>query len=275
MSAKLVMSLEGTILSEIELSKPVTVVGRHPGCDIVIDHPAISARHMLLRVVNRTVYVEDLASTNGTRVNGHVVNHQVVHHLDLIEVGSHKLHFFDQTLLAAGVANLEDTVLTDYERTMLAPSSAPAQHGASGGRRGADDLSRTMAIQRDPTVRFGPAYESVSTDVEAPEAPAGAARLALRVTAGGRAGEVIALEKANTMIGSVGVDTAVVVRRGRDYFLARLAGSRPLRLNRRELAPGAHMIALRDELEVGDLRFEVIALGPEGAATGGKREGQP
>src|SRR6185503_7888703 len=117
------MSVEGTILSEIELSKPVTVVGRHPGCDIVIDHPAISARHMLLRVVNRTVYVEDLASTNGTRVNGHVVNHQVVHHLDLIEVGSHKLHFFDQTLLAAGVANLEDTVLTDYERTMLAPSS--------------------------------------------------------------------------------------------------------------------------------------------------------
>ena len=69
----------------------------------MIDHPAVSLRHALFRVVNRTVYVEDLASTNGTQVNGIVASNQVMHHLDLIQVGTHKLHFFDDSLLAGAV----------------------------------------------------------------------------------------------------------------------------------------------------------------------------
>jgi hypothetical protein len=88
-------------------------------------------------------------------------------------------------------------------------------------------------------------------------APAAAA-LALRVVEGGPTGDIIVLEKANTMIGALGVATALVVRRGAGYFLAHLAGSRPPRLNRRELGPGAHPIAPRDEVQVGDFRFEVI-----------------
>src|SRR5689334_20268685 len=102
MRVRVVVSLDGAIVTEVELTKPVTVVGRHPAADVCIDHPAVSGRHMLFRIVNRTVYVEDLASTNGTKINGHPVQHQVVHHLDLIEVGTHKLHFFDDDLLAAG-----------------------------------------------------------------------------------------------------------------------------------------------------------------------------
>src|SRR5438105_735168 len=253
MGAKIVVSLEGDIVSEVDLAKPVTVVGRHPACDIVLDHPAISARHMLFRVVNRTVYVEDLASTNGTRVNGHATGHQVVHHLDLVEIGRHKLHFFDESLLASGgVADIESTVLTDYEKTMVALHvPAPAQPPR---RAAEDDLSRTMAIPR-AAIRLGPAQEVVRTD------GAAVATLALRVLAGGAPGDIIVLEKANTMIGALGVDTAVVVRRGGGYFLAHLAGSRP-RLNRRDLAPGAHALAPRDEVEVGDFRFEVIESAP-------------
>jgi hypothetical protein len=126
--------------------------------------------------------------------------------------------------------------------------AAPPQRQASA-RTGEEDLSRTMAIPR-----MGPSHEVVRTD--APVAAAG--RLALRVLAGGRPGDVIALERANTMIGDVGGDTAIVVRRGGGYFLARLAGSHAPRLNRRELAPGAHPLAPRDEVEIGDYRFEVI-----------------
>ena len=251
MGAKVVVSFEGQILSEVDLAKEVTVVGRHPACDIVIDHPAVSGRHMLFRVVNRTVYVEDLASTNGTKVNGHTTSHQVVHHLDMIEVGHHKLHFFDASLLAGGgVDSLESTVHTDYEKTMIAAhvTQSPPPPPQASARTGEEDLSRTMAIPR-----MGPSHEVVRTD-----APAAAGRLALRVLAGAKPGDVIALERANTMIGDVGGDTAIVVRRGGGYFLARLAGSHAPRLNRRELAPGAHPLAPRDEVEIGDYRFEVI-----------------
>jgi pSer/pThr/pTyr-binding forkhead associated (FHA) protein len=129
--ARVVVSLEGAIVTEVELDKPVTVIGRHPACDVCIDHPAVSGRHMLFRVVDRTVYAEDLASTNGTKVNGHATQHQVVHHLDMIEVGRHRLHFFDDALLAAGgLANLESTVHTDFEKTMVA-SHVPAPGGGA------------------------------------------------------------------------------------------------------------------------------------------------
>lgn len=259
MGCRVVISLDGEIISEVQLDKPVTVVGRHPDCDIVIEHPAVSGRHMLFRVVNRTVYAEDLASTNGTRVNGLATSHHVVHHLDLIEVGRHKLHFFDDALLSGHVDDLENTVFNQYEQTMLAAHVPPARTQPAQARRAERELDETMAITRPPVAaHFGPAAESVATGAMPVAHPDGAAKLALRVIAGTQEGEVVALDRPNTMIGRVGRDTALVIRRGHSFFIARLAGHRPLRLNRVELGPGTHPIAERDVIDVGSSTFEVI-----------------
>lgn len=267
MGARVVLSFDDQIVTEVELTKAVTVVGRHPACDIVIDHPAVSGRHLLLRVVGNTVYTEDLASTNGTKVNGIAADHQVVHHLDLIEVGRHKLHFFDDALLAGGVGSLESTVQTDFERTMIAVQApqapvapvAPTPRAPRAPARRDDDLSRTMAIPRDPSLRLGPAQESVRT-----EAPNGKS-LALRVVAGEQPGELVALNRPNTMIGAAGGDTALVIKRGAAYFLARLSGSSAPRLNRKELPPGTHPIAPQDAIDVGGWSFEVVDVGQGGS----------
>lgn len=261
MSARIVLSLDGAILKEVELAKPVTVVGRHPDCDVVIEDVAVSGRHMLFRLVNLTVYAEDLASTNGTRVNGLAAQHQVVHHLDVIEVGRHKVHYFDSSMLAGKVGGLENTVLTEYERTMMAdhvaaPTARPPQPAPARAQR-EEDLDRTMAIPRDPALRLGPAQESVRTG--AADAPNGSS-FALRVVAGERRGDTIALQRANTMIGTPGGETALVVRRGDTYYLARFSGNRPLRLNRRDLGPGTHPIAPQDVIDVGGSSFEVVKL---------------
>jgi hypothetical protein len=264
MATRVVVSLEGVIVREVELTRPVTVVGRHPDCDIVLDHAAISMRHALFRVVNRTVYVEDLASTNGTLVNGIAASTHVLHHLDLVQVGMHKLHFFDDALLAGEVTDLESTVLSDYERTMLAPSAAvlarapeapraaePAPPAEPARRGAADDgLSRTMAMPRPDGSALAPP--------EADAAPAGA--LALQALDGWNAGRLVLLERANTMIGDTGSDTALVVRRGRAYFLARLAGHGAMRLNGNVLGPGTHPIARGDRIEVGGSGFEVVGI---------------
>lgn len=254
MSARVVVSLEGQILMEAQITKPVTVVGRHPGCDVVIDSPHVSARHMLFRLVNRTVYVEDLASTNGTIVNGLAASHQVVHHLDLIEVGRHKLHFFDDTMLAASVTDIESTVTTEFERTMLAAHvtapAAPPPAPARAAAREEDDLDRTRAIRRDPSLGLPPMEETRPGVAAAP--------MALKVVAGERKGEVIVLDKPNTMIGTAGADTALVVKRAGRLLIARLSGQRPLRLNRRELGPGTHPLTEQDVIDVGNSRFEVI-----------------
>ena len=255
MAARIVVSCGDDIVGEVELTRAVTVVGRHPDCDVVIDHPAISGRHMLLRVVNRTVYVEDLASTNGTLVNGIAASRQVVHHLDLIEVGRHRVHFFDDSMMAGRVGDLESTVLTDYERTMLAGNLQAAvvrdRNEAAAGpvQRDERDLSRTQAIARNPALRI---------EGEAAPAAIDGPALALRVTSGERDGQLIALDRTNTMIGTAGGDSALVVRRGQGYFLARFGGTRAPRLNAAELEPGSHPIGVGDRIEVGATRFEVI-----------------
>src|SRR5690349_22370828 len=116
----------------------------------------------------------------------------------MIEAGRHRMHVIDDALVVGHVGGLEDTVLTDFERTMLAdhvPTPPPRPARSTG-----DDLSRTIAIQRNPTVRVGPAQETVQTDTAvatAPRAPA----LALRVLNGDNRGETVALDRANTMIG--------------------------------------------------------------------------
>ena len=40
MAARIVLSFGDEIVREVELARPVTVVGRHPECDVVIEHPA-------------------------------------------------------------------------------------------------------------------------------------------------------------------------------------------------------------------------------------------
>jgi hypothetical protein len=251
--ARVVVSYDGTILQEVPLAKTVTVVGRHPGCDIVIDHPAVSARHMLLRVVNRTVYVEDLASTNGTQVNGVAASNQVIHHLDLVQVGKHKLHFFDDSLLKGRVGGLESTVQTDFERTLMAahvPELPTADEVAQ--LREELELTRTMAVPRDASLSLAPQAAARATEVATAEAP-----LALHVTSGERRGEWIALERANTMIGQSGGDTALVVKRGATYFLARFSGQRAPSLNGKVLGPGTHALSEGDEIQVGGVAFRV------------------
>ena len=117
---------------------------------------------------NTTAYAEDLASTNGTKVNGHVAQHQVVHHLDLIEVGMHKLHFFDDDLLAAGgVKSLETTVHTDFEKTMMAGHAPPPAPARPASPKRSEDLSRTMAI---PAIRAGPAQDGLHPQGKFPRA---------------------------------------------------------------------------------------------------------
>jgi hypothetical protein len=199
---RIVVSLDGQIETEVELTKPVTVVGRHPGCDVCIDHPAVSGRHMLFRIVERTVYVEDLASTNGTKLNGHAVQHQVVHHLDMVEVGKHRLHFFDDDLLAAGgVSNLETTVHTDFERTMMvghppaqAEAASPPVLTQEAPRPAREDLSRTMAI---------PAMRREAESILEPATHKGA--LALRMLTGMHAGEVLAARQSQYDAGQCGL----------------------------------------------------------------------
>ena len=59
--------------SQYLLTKEKTILGRGSGCDIVIDDPGISRKHLEIDVTPNGVIARDLGSTNGTYVEGHQV----------------------------------------------------------------------------------------------------------------------------------------------------------------------------------------------------------
>lgn len=59
--------------SQYLLTKDKTIIGRGSGCDIVIDDPGISRKHLEIDITEGGVIARDLGSTNGTYVEGHQV----------------------------------------------------------------------------------------------------------------------------------------------------------------------------------------------------------
>lgn len=126
---KLVVSLDGVVIKEVQITKDKTTLGRRPYNDIVIDNLAVSGEHAVLQMVGADVFIEDLNSTNGTYINGKAIKKQLLADNDTVEVGKYKIKF----LLGDGV---------DYEKTMILKPGAslpPVSGRASnfGGLAGA------------------------------------------------------------------------------------------------------------------------------------------
>ena len=74
---KMIVSIDGVVIKEVQLTKDRTTLGRRPYNDIVIDNLAVSGEHAVLQLTGNDVYLEDLNSTNGTYVNGKAVKKQL------------------------------------------------------------------------------------------------------------------------------------------------------------------------------------------------------
>jgi pSer/pThr/pTyr-binding forkhead associated (FHA) protein len=58
----------------IVLDRDVSVIGRKSGvCDVIIDRESVSKLHCLIVKTDGLLFVRDLGSTNGTKVNGQKV----------------------------------------------------------------------------------------------------------------------------------------------------------------------------------------------------------
>jgi hypothetical protein len=102
--AKIILTVDGTILKEVLLTKERITIGRRSHNDLVIDHAAISAEHAVLITLRGDSFLEDLNSTNGTQVNGQPVKKYVLQDNDIIELTPYKIRFIagDGTERASG-----------------------------------------------------------------------------------------------------------------------------------------------------------------------------
>jgi pSer/pThr/pTyr-binding forkhead associated (FHA) protein len=185
---KLVVSLDGVVIKEVQITKDKTTLGRRPYNDIVIDNLAVSGEHAVLQMVGADVFIEDLNSTNGTYINGKAVKKQLLSHNDTVEIGKYKIKFM-----------VEDG--TDYEKTMIMkPGVRPPATGAQAPNSGFGGSG------------FGALGGSTT--------PA-----AIRVLNGAAAGREVALTKVVTTVGKPGVQVASITKRPGGYVLAHVEGT--------------------------------------------------
>lgn len=85
--SKLVVSLAEATRVTHELHDELVTLGRAPENTIHIDDPSVSGRHAQLHQVGETFHLQDLDSTNGTRVNGETISSVALRVGDRIRFG--------------------------------------------------------------------------------------------------------------------------------------------------------------------------------------------
>jgi len=215
---KLVVSLDGVVIKEEQVTKDRTSLGRRPYNDIVIDNLAVSGEHAVLQMVGSDVFIEDLNSTNGTYINGKAVKKQLLQHNDTIEIGKYKIKYL-----------LDET--PDYEKTMImrpgsaAPMSAHAGAGAASPAYAAAPAASRPASSAAPT-GFGATLTGGLGSGFGSLGPQSAA--SIKVLNGVAAGREVLLTKVVTTVGKPGVQVASITKRPGGYVFAHVEGvSRP------------------------------------------------
>jgi pSer/pThr/pTyr-binding forkhead associated (FHA) protein len=258
--AKLILSVDGTVLKEITLTKERTTLGRKPHNDIQVDNLAVSGEHAAIITILNDSFIEDLNSTNGTLVNGKPIKKHFLQNNDVIEIGKHKLKYFNDAPAQAAAG--------DFEKTMIirkpAPTAAPAAPAAA------------VSLAPTPVVAAAPAPSALGTDTQTnlkpmamppappPAAPAAAAHdpsspardSAIQVLSGAAAGRTLDLTKNLTTIGKPGVQVAVITRRPTGFFITHVEGTSFPTVNGVPLGAQAQQLNDHDLIEIAGVKME-------------------
>lgn len=134
------------------------LVGRRPGNDLRLDASSVSGRHALLRPDGDVLRVEDMGSTNGTRVDSERVENATATHGQTVVFGDVRFEVVDAEAVPA------------LQETASRPAPAPVTDDAGGF-----DLEEEIELgSAEPTA---PAMPAQSLPAESPrtEPPAGSA----------------------------------------------------------------------------------------------------
>jgi len=234
--ARLILSLDGQVLAEYNMSKERYTVGRLPDNDIRIDNPTVSGHHSLVINILNDSFLEDLNSTNGTYVNGRLIKKHALQNGDVVTVGRHQLRFVD------GSADEED----EFASTMV----IERQVG------GAEALAKAAALSASLNGGSAPAAAAAPSAARPAGAEPAARPLAVakvQVLNGSFAGREIALNKALTTLGRPGAQVVAITRRADGYHLVQVENkseNQPPKLNGQVLGPQAQKLADNDVIEI-------------------------
>lgn len=248
---KLVVSLDGVVIKEVQITKDKTTLGRRPYNDIVIDNLAVSGEHAQLQMVGNDVFIEDLNSTNGTYINGKAVRKQLLSNNDTIEIGKYKIKYITE-------------VSDDFERTMI---MRPGMNSYAGGMPRSASAPHTAPAPLSPTPAAptgmggmggtppGTGFGSVNSGFGGlgSQLPA-----SIKVLNGAAAGREVVLTKVVTTVGKPGVQVASITKRPGGYVFAHVEGAARPSVNGQPVGNDAVSLRNGDVIELAGTEMQFV-----------------
>ena len=285
--AKLILSVDGTVLKEYSLTKERITIGRKPHNDIQVDNLAVSGEHAAIITILNDSFIEDLNSTNGTLVNSKPIKKHFLQHNDVIEIGKHKLKYFNDKPAATDTNDFEKTMIirkpapsavpppaaAPAAATAAAPAAAgsvqgpttvpvtppppPAAAPAGDAARMGDTQTNMKAAPQTPPPAAAPTRPPTPPPPSPPAASSGPGRDgAIQVLSGAAAGRTLDLTKNLTTIGKPGTQVAVITRRPTGYFITHVEGASFPTLNGVALGGQARQLGDHDLIEIAGVKME-------------------
>jgi pSer/pThr/pTyr-binding forkhead associated (FHA) protein len=209
MMAKLILTLDGSYLNEYTLSHPQTTIGRKSTNHIHLDNLAISGSHAVILKHGNDFFVEDMNSTNGTRLNNAIVRKQLLKNEDVIELGRFHLTFLDNATSNTAVA---------FEKTMMVH---PSVFNTNSHQPYAHPEQGQVSASISPNVARSH-FSKVQSKIEAVAERTLVGKI--QVLNGSSSGRELVLNKALTTLGKPGVQVAVITKRPNGYFITHVEG---------------------------------------------------
>lgn len=238
--AKLILSLENTLLNECELYKERTTIGRRPNNDIHIDNLAVSGLHAAVIKMGNDFYVEDQGSTNGTQVNAQTVKSHLLQHGDFIEFGKYQVKYVNEAAANNGDGGFEKTV-------MIRPVATKSMQQ--------EPLETATSFDNNPAVSAEKAQPILVKPASlAPDTTAGVGRI--QILNGSSSGRELVLNKALTTLGKPGMQVAVITKRPSGYFITHVEGQVQPIVNGSSIGAQAFALSDHDVIELAGVKME-------------------
>ncbi len=227
---KMIVSIDGVVIKEVQLTKDRTTLGRRPYNDVVIDNLAISGEHAVFQMTGADVFIEDLNSTNGTYVNGKAAKKQQLHNGDTVEVGKYKIKF------------VGEAVSDGFEKTMMVKAGPGGLAGMASSVAGHSAMGATGAR---PTMMATGAGGSV-------------AQASIKVLSGAASGREVPLTKVVTTIGKPGVAVAAITKRQHGFVVHHVEGAGNPSLNGTPIGTDPVSLKNGDLIELAGTQMQFV-----------------
>jgi len=233
--ATLQLTFNGGLVQEFYLDKDTYSIGRKSDNDIVIDNLAVSGHHAKVLTILNDSFIEDLNSTNGTYVNGTLIQKQPLQNNDLIKIGKHEIKYINDAATSGD----------QFEKTMIIMPDAAGMPESEGDAKLEQSVSK------------------IASEIASSDANKNKAKLKAKVKLlnGVNTGKELMLTKVLTTLGKPGLQVAAITRRPTGYFLIHVDGGdnagRP-KVDDAEIGVSAHPLHNGCVIEVAGVKMEFI-----------------